>query len=51
LKRKSQLHSRLDANESRLATGAADDIFLQPNFDKHTNLFLDFKEFQFRAAL
>ena len=28
-----------------------DDIFLQPNFEKHTNLFQDFKHLQFTASL
>ena len=51
LKRKSQQHSRQDANESRLISAGGEDIYLQPNFDKHTNLFLDFKQFQFKAAL
>ena len=52
LKRKSsQLDN--DVDQSRLSTTVAktDDIFLQPNFEKHTNLFQDFKQLQFAASL
>ena len=51
LKRKSsQLDN--DVDQSRLSTVAkTDDIFLQPNFEKHTNLFQDFKHLQFAASL
>ena len=48
LKRKSsQMSMQQDARNmdvSRLG-GAIEDIYLQPNFEKHTNLFADFKQF------
>ena len=51
LKRKSGEAARLNVTESRQPELPVDDIFLQPNFEKHTNLFLDFKHQAFQAAL
>ena len=48
LKRKSQqMSSDIQGapDVSKLGGAAADDIYLQPNFEKHTNLFSDFKQF------
>ena len=48
LKRKS---SQLDNDTSRLSATKAEDIFLKPNFEKHTNLFHDFKAMQIAGSL
>jgi len=57
LKRKSHHFSDEDDNagnnigdQSRVAV-QMEDIYLQPNFEKHTNLFQDFKNIQFAACL